>query len=186
MVTIPIIPAFGRLRKKDHEFENSPGYIVRLCLKNQSSNQSWTSYIKEYKEEEKEASEVEEGGKLEIRGRTWWWFPWVFFLFPILDLDPRKAATQKYQWCTPTKACFLYPKNHQRGSQQGRLLAEKNHSTLAKQHRNLAPPIVGGAQVPSSTSLWWGVHCSPPAKRRPSGDNDFHLRCAVTWPFSLP
>lgn len=70
MVTIPIIPAFGRLRKKDHEFENSPGYIVRLCLKNQSSNQSWTSYIKEYKEEEKEASEVEEGGKLEIRGRT--------------------------------------------------------------------------------------------------------------------
>jgi hypothetical protein len=28
-----IIPAPGRLRQKDHEFEHSLGYIVKCCLK---------------------------------------------------------------------------------------------------------------------------------------------------------
>jgi hypothetical protein len=29
-----VIPAFGRLRKKNPKFEHSPDYIARLCLKN--------------------------------------------------------------------------------------------------------------------------------------------------------
>jgi hypothetical protein len=29
----PVIPGLGRLRQKDHEFEATLGYVVRLCLK---------------------------------------------------------------------------------------------------------------------------------------------------------
>jgi hypothetical protein len=29
---ISVIPAFGRLKQEDHEFEDSLGYIVRTCL----------------------------------------------------------------------------------------------------------------------------------------------------------
>jgi hypothetical protein len=30
---LPVSPALGRLRQEDHKFENSLGYITRLCLK---------------------------------------------------------------------------------------------------------------------------------------------------------
>jgi hypothetical protein len=32
---IPVIPALGRQRQDDHKFEDSLGYIERLCLKKQ-------------------------------------------------------------------------------------------------------------------------------------------------------
>jgi hypothetical protein len=34
---MPIIPALGRWRQEDHEFQASLGYIVKLCLKKFSS-----------------------------------------------------------------------------------------------------------------------------------------------------
>jgi hypothetical protein len=30
---MPVIPAFGRLRKEDHKFEAIVGYATRPCLK---------------------------------------------------------------------------------------------------------------------------------------------------------
>jgi hypothetical protein len=35
---IPVIPALGRLRQEDHEFEVTMGYTVRLCLKNSKNS----------------------------------------------------------------------------------------------------------------------------------------------------
>jgi hypothetical protein len=32
---MPLIPALGKLRKKDHEFQDNLGYVARPCLKTQ-------------------------------------------------------------------------------------------------------------------------------------------------------
>jgi predicted glycosyl hydrolase (DUF1957 family) len=44
---IPVIPALGRLRQEDHQFEVNLGFTVRPCLKNKQTNKpgtggSWT------------------------------------------------------------------------------------------------------------------------------------------------
>jgi hypothetical protein len=41
---IPVIPAFGRLRKEDHEFRASIGYIVRQSLKKKNKTEKRTKY----------------------------------------------------------------------------------------------------------------------------------------------
>jgi hypothetical protein len=40
MPIIPVIPALGRLRQKDHKFETSPCYIPRPCLKKKKKIQN--------------------------------------------------------------------------------------------------------------------------------------------------
>jgi hypothetical protein len=36
------IPALGRLRQEDHQFEVSMGYVTRPCLKNKNKNKKKT------------------------------------------------------------------------------------------------------------------------------------------------
>jgi hypothetical protein len=43
---MPVIPALGRLKQENHEFEATLGYIVRSCFKktNQTNKQTKNSY----------------------------------------------------------------------------------------------------------------------------------------------
>jgi hypothetical protein len=44
-----IIPELGRLRKKDHKFEDSPGFMVKPCLKKQNKLSSCLYFYLEAK-----------------------------------------------------------------------------------------------------------------------------------------
>jgi hypothetical protein len=56
----PVIPALGRKRQEDHEFQASLGYTVRSCVKNSKSRRRRRKRKRKKKEE-----------KVEKRRRRW-------------------------------------------------------------------------------------------------------------------
>lgn len=87
-----------------------------------TTKHTWNYWPSNYVRTLKARKKPQTGRKLRAWAMTTWWVPWVFFLSPThprpgFQRGLRSGTTNRPRQKNPSKACSLWPKDQERGSQ---------------------------------------------------------------------